>query len=60
VETLLEREQKMAREETARRAQQMLDDWYGRRIADRQRSDAGGELVVGGDRDATAASMNSV
>jgi flagellar export protein FliJ len=31
VETLLEREQSAAREESSRRAQQMLDDWYGRR-----------------------------
>jgi flagellar export protein FliJ len=31
LETLLERGQQAAREETARRAQQMLDDWYGRR-----------------------------
>ena len=31
VETLLERGQEEAREAIARRAQQMLDDWYGRR-----------------------------
>ncbi len=31
VETLLERERQAAREDTARRAQQVLDDWYGRR-----------------------------
>lgn len=31
VETLLDREREAARSETARRAQQMLDDWYGRR-----------------------------
>ena len=31
VETLLDREREAARAETARRAQQMLDDWYGRR-----------------------------
>lgn len=31
VETLLEREHRTQQEETARRAQQMLDDWYGRR-----------------------------
>ena len=31
VETLLDREREAARIETARRAQQMLDDWYGRR-----------------------------
>jgi len=31
VETLVENEKKMAAVEAARRAQQMLDDWYGRR-----------------------------
>jgi flagellar export protein FliJ len=31
LETLLEREHRAAREEIVRRAQQMLDDWYGRR-----------------------------
>jgi len=31
VETLLDREREAARAETARSAQQMLDDWYGRR-----------------------------
>jgi len=31
VETLLDREREAARVEAARRAQQMLDDWYGRR-----------------------------
>jgi hypothetical protein len=32
VETLLENEMTQAEVETGRRAQQMLDDWYGRRI----------------------------
>jgi flagellar export protein FliJ len=31
VETLLEQEHRTQQEEVARRAQQMLDDWYGRR-----------------------------
>lgn len=31
VETLLDREREAMRTETARRAQQVLDDWYGRR-----------------------------
>jgi flagellar export protein FliJ len=31
VETLVDEQQATMREETARRAQQMLDDWYGRR-----------------------------
>jgi len=31
VEALLDREEEAAREATVRRAQQMLDDWYGRR-----------------------------
>jgi flagellar export protein FliJ len=60
VETLLEREQAMALEETARRAQQMLDDWYGRRIVDKRPGGADGEAGVRGERVATGASMKSV
>jgi flagellar export protein FliJ len=44
VETLLDREREAARAETARRAQQMLDDWYGRRGPLRTPSEQAGKV----------------
>lgn len=43
VETLLAEAERLARQEADRRAQQMLDDWYGRKRRPAQRTDAAAE-----------------
>lgn len=51
-ETLLEQERQAAARETARRAQQMLDDWFGRRIgALRERGEPPGSRGLGAKRE---------
>jgi flagellar export protein FliJ len=62
VETLLDRVREAARSETARRAQQMLDDWYGRRGSVRKspRQVEGARTVQLLPDDVVGSSMNSV